>query len=91
MGDWGINVQINAGNNTIAPHITATQNVQKIELKVRSDSKNFNILDQTDGDFEITPTSAAPALVSTQASKDTVRPDSKTAACDLVDQICFNS
>lgn len=91
MGDSAINFQKNAGNNKIASHSTATQNVQKNDLKVRSDSKNFKTLDQTDGDFEITPTSATPALVSTQANEDTVRPESKTAACDPVDQICFNS
>jgi len=91
MGDRAINFQKNAGNNKIASHLTATQNVQKKDLKVRSDSKKFKTLDQTDGDFEITPTAATPALVSTQACEDTVRPESKTAACDPADQICFNS
>jgi hypothetical protein len=91
MGDWGINVKINVGNNKIAPYLTATQNFHKNDLKVRSDSKNFKTLDQTDGNFEITPTSATPEFVSMQASEDTVHPESKTAACDSVDQICFNS
>ena len=67
-GDWAINFQKNAGNKKIASHLTATQNVKKNDLKVRSDSKNFKTLDQTDGDFEITPSSATPALVSTQAN-----------------------
>ena len=91
MDDRAINFQKNAGNNKIASHLTATQNVQKNDLKVRSDSKKFKTLDQTDGDFEIIPTSATPALVSTQANEDTVRPESKTAACDPVDKICFNN
>jgi len=91
MGDSAINFQKNAGNNKIASHLSATQNVQKNDLKVRSDSKNFKTLDQTDGDFEITPTSATPALVSTKANEHTVRPESKTAACDPVDKICFSS
>jgi hypothetical protein len=91
MGDCAINVWINAGNNIITSHLTTTQNIQKNGLKVRSDSKNFKTLNQTDGDFDIAPTSATPALVSTQASRDTVRPESKTAACDPVDQFYFNS
>ncbi len=92
MDDCAINVQINSGNNNrIAPHLTATQNIYKNDLEVRSDSKNFKTLDQTDGDFEITPTSATTALVSTQASEETVHPESNTAVCDPVDQICFKS
>jgi hypothetical protein len=91
MGDCAINVWINSGNNTIAPHLTTTQNIHKNDLEVRSDSKKFKTLDQTDGDFEIAPTSATPALVSTQASEKTVHPESNTAACDPVDQVCFNS
>ena len=91
MGDWAINFQKNAGNNKIASHLTATQNVQKNDLKVRSDSKKFKTLDQTDRDFEITPTSATLALVSTKANEHTVRPESKIAVCDSVNQICFNS
>ena len=91
MSDWAINFQKNAGNNKIASHLIATQNVKKNDLKVRSDSKKFKTLDQTDGDFKIKPTSATPALVSMQASEVTVCSESKTAVCDPVNQICFNS
>jgi hypothetical protein len=43
-------------------------------VKVRSDSKNFKTLDQTESDFEIATTSATPALASMQASEDIIFP-----------------
>ena len=55
------------------------------------DSNNLKTLDKTDGDFEITPTLATPALASIQASEDTVCPESKTTASDPADKMCFNS
>ncbi len=91
MGDCGINDQMHAGNNRIAPHSTATQNVQNNDLKVRSDFNNLQTLDQTDGDFEIAPSSATPALTLMKTSEETVSPELKTTACDPGDQICFNS
>ncbi len=91
MGDCGINDQMHAGNNRIAPHSTATQNVQKNDLKVRSDSNNLQTKDHADGDLEIAPTSATPALAFIQASKDTVCSELKTTACNPVEQTCLNS